>query len=77
MRKKYAQLGLWAALACGFWLLETVYFLFAEGWHITATSEAEILCDDIANGLLCACIYMLGRLHFAIIDHYINYHSKG
>jgi len=31
------------------WVLETVYFLIAEGWHLKATSPAEIYLDGLVS----------------------------
>lgn len=38
------RLSAWIILL---WLLETIYFLIAEGWHWKATSKAEVVCDTI------------------------------
>jgi hypothetical protein len=35
-----------------FWLLETIVFLFIEGWHIKATHPVEINCDKIVLNIL-------------------------
>lgn len=31
------------------WVLETVYFLISEGWHLRATSKSEIYLDSIVS----------------------------
>jgi hypothetical protein len=32
-----------------FWIVETIIFLIVEGWHLKATSKAEIQCDSIVS----------------------------
>ena len=47
--KKIHNTGVWIIqIAFIFWILETVSFLIIEGWHIKATSDAEILMDKIS-----------------------------
>lgn len=31
------------------WVLETAFFLFYEGWHITATNPTEIYADKVVR----------------------------
>lgn len=35
-------------ISFAFWLLETIFFLFLYGWHLTASGKAEQTCDTIA-----------------------------
>jgi hypothetical protein len=54
-----------------FWLLETIVFLFIEGWHIKATHPIEIHCDKIVlniwefalNLTIVTCVYFLINLN--------------
>jgi hypothetical protein len=54
-----------------FWLLETIVFLFIEGWHIKATHPVEINCDKIVlniwefafNLTIVTCVYFLINLN--------------
>lgn len=51
--KKYYNLS-WKIGLVGllFWLAETIAFLIIEGWHLKATSEAEIMFDTIAKTIM-------------------------
>lgn len=40
-----------ALVGTSFWIVETVYFLIAYGWHWTAINENEVMCDKIVNVL--------------------------
>jgi hypothetical protein len=54
-----------------FWLLETIVFLFIEGWHIKATHPIEINCDKIVSNIwefalnltIVTCVYFLINLN--------------
>ncbi len=50
-----------------FWLLETIVFLIIEGWHIKATNQIEIYCDEIVVNLWDACCYLAIYIFF----HYL------
>lgn len=34
------------------WVVETVAFLFIEGWHYTATNKTEVLLDQISGTII-------------------------
>jgi hypothetical protein len=47
-----------------FWVLETLFFILRDGWHIKAVTADEIACDKIVSigislscGLFIAAIY--------------------
>jgi len=75
MRKKFNQLGLSATIWLGYWIIETIYFLVVEGWHVKATSEAEIACDVIERILMLITVFMIGRVHWALMENYIKRHE--
>lgn len=46
-----------------FWIMETTYFLSLYGWHWKATSEVEILADQIASsGVMISFAFFIGVL---------------
>lgn len=52
------------------WLLETIFFLIYEGWHLKATNPIEIFFDKIASDMwnfalwltVVTCAYYLSNL---------------
>lgn len=42
-----------------FWLIETLLFLFIDGWHLKATHPLEILCDAIASFALSTALFLI------------------
>lgn len=53
------------------WLLETIFFLIYEGWHLKATNPIEIFFDKVSTDMLnfamwltvVTCIYFLINLN--------------
>ena len=52
MKTTYKISLILAYLGMAFWLLETIFFLFVEGWHWKATSQAELICDKIVGYIM-------------------------
>ena len=42
-----------------FWISETIIFLFIYGWHLKATEQPEVICDNIS-----LTIYGLSFIYF-------------
>ena len=53
------------------WLLETIFFLIYEGWHLKATNQIEIFFDKVSTDMLVfamwltvvTCVYFLINLN--------------
>lgn len=53
------------------WLLETIFFLIYEGWHLKATNPIEIFFDKVSTDMLnfamwltvVTCVYFLINLN--------------
>ena len=46
-------------IAFWFWILETVVFLFIDGWHWTAVNPIEIELDKIVSALFLIWVVLL------------------
>lgn len=69
LRDKYPLYKWFLIIALGFWAIETIYFLFVDGWHWTAVRQEEKICDNIVVALLiCSCIAYIKPVIVAIYE---------
>jgi len=50
LKKRFKFMILLSRVIIAFWILETTFFLFYEGWHLKATNPIEQYCDSIVTG---------------------------
>jgi hypothetical protein len=60
------------AVGVAFWLIETVYFLIAYGWHWEAINNAEKTCDTIAVGFWCGGFMFIGIVVIDVIEYLLS-----
>lgn len=57
-----------AIIGCGFWLLETAYFIILEGWHWKATNPAELWADYVVESCFGGVLFSLGMCLLELIE---------
>lgn len=59
-----------------FWIIETVYFLIADGWHWYAINNNEIICDNIVKWFCGIGAVLFLYVVFDVIDNMIPRQKK-
>lgn len=63
-------------LSLRFWLIETIYFLIAYGWHWKAINEAEKVCDNIVVIGFTACLYLAALAVINVVSKILSEDKK-
>lgn len=52
-----------------FWILETLFFIIKDGFHLRAETKAEMICDNIVT----LGFWLYGILYVLVITNVIQY----
>lgn len=51
-KKKFKISNSFAAASISFWMLETIFFIIRDGWHLKTETIEEKICDNICGYLI-------------------------
>ena len=72
MKKRYKAMNIMLAIGVSLWIIETVFFLIRDGWHMKAISSEEQMLDYISATFINIGIILFASMLLSIVKMFVN-----
>ena len=72
MKRRYKAMNIMLVIGVSLWVMETVFFLIRDGWHMKAISSEEQMLDYISATFINIGIILFASMLLSIVKMFVN-----
>lgn len=72
MKRRYKAMNIMLVIGVSLWIIETVFFLIRDGWHMKAISSEEQMLDYISATFINIGIILFASMLLSIVKMFVN-----
>jgi len=72
MKRRYKAMNIMLVIGVSLWIIETVFFLIRDGWHMKAISSEEQMLDYISETFINIGIILFASMLLSIVKMFVN-----